>query len=115
MKFLFAGTVGSENPTRAALTFVQAKAAQEAGHEVKTPLSPLAVTRYWCLPPCDMAVRTPCAGMGGMRPVVPWPVACICIAFELGLTHRHGSCCCYSKTETQLPLPHATREAIGRA
>ena len=38
MKFLFSGTFGSENPTRATLTFLQAKAAHAAGHEVKIAL-----------------------------------------------------------------------------
>ena len=38
MKFLFTATHGSENPTRATLTWLQAKAAAEAGHEVTISL-----------------------------------------------------------------------------
>ena len=46
MKFLFSGTFGSENPTRATLTFLQAKAAHEAGHDVKIALAGDAVVLF---------------------------------------------------------------------
>jgi len=46
MKFLFSGTFGSENPTRATLTFLQAKAAHEKGHDVKIALAGDAVVLF---------------------------------------------------------------------
>ena len=46
MKFLFAGTFGSDDPTRATFTFLQAKAAHEAGHEVQIALSGDAVVLF---------------------------------------------------------------------
>jgi uncharacterized protein involved in oxidation of intracellular sulfur len=46
MKFLFSGTFGSENPTRATLTFLQAKAAHEAGHDVSIALAGDAVVLF---------------------------------------------------------------------
>ena len=39
MKFLYSGTHGSEDPTRASLLFLQAKGAKEAGHDVKIALA----------------------------------------------------------------------------
>ncbi len=38
MKFLFTSTHGSENPTRSTLTWLQAKGAVEAGHDVTISL-----------------------------------------------------------------------------
>ena len=38
MKFLYIGSFGSEDPTRAGLTFVMAKGAKEAGHDVEIAL-----------------------------------------------------------------------------
>ena len=38
MKFLFTSTHGSEDPTRATLTWLQAKGAVEAGHEATISL-----------------------------------------------------------------------------
>ncbi|MDP7362203.1 MAG: hypothetical protein QF768_06325 [Candidatus Latescibacteria bacterium] len=46
MKFLFSGTVGSENPTQASLTFVQAKAANDAGNDVTIALAGDAVVLF---------------------------------------------------------------------
>ena len=39
MKFLYIGSFGSEDPTRAGLTFVMAKGAKEAGHDVEIALT----------------------------------------------------------------------------
>lgn len=58
MKFLFSGTFGSEDPTRATLTFLQAKAAHEAGHEVKIALAGDAVVLF------NPAVTKNVQGMG---------------------------------------------------
>jgi len=58
MKFLFSGTFGSENPTRATLTFLQAKAAHEAGHDVKIALAGDAVVLF------NPAVAENVQGMG---------------------------------------------------
>jgi uncharacterized protein involved in oxidation of intracellular sulfur len=38
MKFHVTGTSGSENPTKATLTFLHAKGAKEAGHDVSISL-----------------------------------------------------------------------------
>ena len=38
MKFHVTGTSGSENPTKATLTFVHAKGVKEAGHDVSRAL-----------------------------------------------------------------------------
>ena len=43
MKFLYIGSFGSEDPTRAGLTFVMAKGAKEAGHDVEIALQGDAV------------------------------------------------------------------------
>jgi predicted peroxiredoxin len=58
MKFLFAGTFGSDDPTRATFTFLQAKAAHEAGHDVKIALSGDAVVLF------NPAVAENVQGMG---------------------------------------------------
>ena len=43
MKFLYIGSFGSEDPTRAGLSFVMAKGAKEAGHDVEVALQGDAV------------------------------------------------------------------------
>ena len=46
MKFLYIGSFGSEDPTRAGLTFVMAKGAKEAGHDVEIALQGDAVVLF---------------------------------------------------------------------
>ena len=46
MKFLYIGSFGSEDPTRAGLTFVMAKGAKEAGHDVEIALLGDAVVLF---------------------------------------------------------------------
>ena len=46
MKFLYLGSFGSEDPTRAGLTFVMAKGAKEAGHDVEIALQGDAVVLF---------------------------------------------------------------------
>ena len=46
MKFLYLGSFGSEDPTRAGLTFVMAKGAKEAGHDVEVALLGDAVVLF---------------------------------------------------------------------
>ena len=46
MKFLYIGSFGSEDPTRAGLTFVMAKGATEAGHDVEIALQGDAVVLF---------------------------------------------------------------------
>ena len=46
MKFLCIGSFGSEDPTRAGLTFVMAKGAKEAGHDVEIALQGDAVVLF---------------------------------------------------------------------
>ena len=46
MKFLYIGSYGSEDPTRAGLTFVMAKGAKEAGHDVEVVLQGDAVVLF---------------------------------------------------------------------
>jgi predicted peroxiredoxin len=46
MKFLYLGTSGSENPTRAALPFFMAKGARDAGHDVEVILAGDAVVLF---------------------------------------------------------------------
>ena len=46
MKFLYLGSYGSEDPTRAGLPFVMAKGAKEAGHEVEVALQGDAVVLF---------------------------------------------------------------------
>lgn len=46
MKFLYIGTSGSENPTRAGLPFFMAKGAREAGHEAEVILAGDAVVLF---------------------------------------------------------------------
>ena len=58
MKFFINGTFGSDDPTRATLTFLQAKGAVEAGHEVKIALSGDAVVLL------DPTVQENVLGMG---------------------------------------------------
>ena len=69
MKFLFSGTFGSENPTRATLSFLQAKAAHEAGHEAKIALTGDAVVLF------NPAVAENVQGMG--LPAFPELVASV--------------------------------------
>ena len=46
MKFLYIGSYGSEDPTRAGLTFVMAQGAKEAGHDVEVALQGDAVVLF---------------------------------------------------------------------
>ena len=46
MKFLYIGSFGSEDPTRAGLPFVMAKGAKEAGHDVEVALQGDAVVLF---------------------------------------------------------------------
>ena len=46
MKFLYIGSSGSEDPTRAGLTFVMAQGAKEAGHDVEVALQGDAVVLF---------------------------------------------------------------------
>ena len=46
MKFLYLGSFGSEDPTRAGLIFVMAKGAKEAGHDVEVALQGDAVVLF---------------------------------------------------------------------
>ena len=46
MKYLYIGSFGSEDPTRAGLTFVMAKGAKEAGHDVEVALQGDAVVLF---------------------------------------------------------------------
>ena len=46
MKFLYLGSSGSEDPTRAGLTFVMAQGAKEAGHDVAVALQGDAVVLF---------------------------------------------------------------------
>ena len=46
MKFLYIGSHGSEDPTRAGLNLVMAKGAQEAGHDVEVVLQGDAVVLF---------------------------------------------------------------------
>ena len=46
MKFLYIGSFGSEDPTRAGLSFVMAKGAKEAGHDVEVALQGDAVVLF---------------------------------------------------------------------
>jgi predicted peroxiredoxin len=46
MKFLYIGTHGSEDPTRAGLNLLMAKGAKEAGHEVEIALQGDAVILF---------------------------------------------------------------------
>ena len=46
MKFLYLGSYGSEDPTHAGLTFVMAKGAKEAGHDVEVALQGDAVVLF---------------------------------------------------------------------
>ena len=46
MKFLYFGTFGSEDPTRASLTFTMAKGAKEAGHDPQIILQGDAVVLF---------------------------------------------------------------------
>ncbi|MBI4564108.1 MAG: hypothetical protein HY716_05375 [Planctomycetes bacterium] len=58
MKFFINATHGSDDPTRATLSFLQAKGAVEAGHEVKISLSGDAVVLL------DLTVAENVHGMG---------------------------------------------------
>ena len=58
MKFFINGIFDSDDPTRATLTFLQAKGAVEAGHEVKIALSGDAVVLL------DTTVQDNVLGMG---------------------------------------------------
>ena len=46
MKFLYIGSHGSEDPTRAGLNLLMAKGAKEAGHEVEVVLQGDAVVLF---------------------------------------------------------------------
>ena len=46
MKFPYIGSFGSEDPTRTGLTFVMAKGAKEAGHDVEIALQGDAVVLF---------------------------------------------------------------------
>ncbi len=46
MRFLYIGSHGSEDPTRAGLTLVMAKGAKEAGHDVEVALQGDAVVLF---------------------------------------------------------------------
>ena len=46
MKFLYIGSHGSEDPTRAGLTLLMAKGAKEAGHDVEVVLQGDAVVLF---------------------------------------------------------------------
>ncbi len=46
MRFLYIGSHGSEDPTRAGLIFLMAKGAKEAGHDVEVALQGDAVVLF---------------------------------------------------------------------